>query len=74
MLKDKLNNLIFIKTGETGRTPNLIVMNPDTWQNILREVISCDSVEIEKNNFLLKYKGIKVFRSQDISKDIFELI
>ena len=64
MIQEKLENQIFNTVIKEGREVKLIVMHPQTWINLYKEVTNKDCMAINKLN--LKYKGIKVFRSLDL--------
>lgn len=51
----------------------IMIMHPRTWQELLKEVMTKDDNSINRFDSELKYKGIKVYRSQDI-EDLFTQI
>jgi hypothetical protein len=73
MLQSRLENEIYARMSQTGRECSVIVMHPQTWINLTKEVYQSDSTAINRNNLLLHYRGIKVLRSLDIKENLFEV-
>ena len=73
MIQDKLENQIYNLIMETSRQPNIIVMHPQTWVDLVREVTGKDGMEINRLNPNKKYRGIKVLRSLDLLEGEFEM-
>lgn len=66
MIQDKLEYQIHNHVMETAKEPKFIVMHPQTWANLVEEVISKDGMAIDRYYPNMKYRGIKVFRSLDL--------
>lgn len=73
MIQDKLENQIHSVIMETARKPKLIVMHPQTWVDLVKEVIGKDGMAINIYDPNLKYRGIKVLRSLDLLEGEFEM-
>lgn len=73
MIQDKLENQIHNVIMETAREPKLIVMHPQTWVDLVKEVISKDGMAINRYDPNMKYRGIKVLRSLDLLEGEFEM-
>lgn len=73
MIQDKLENQIHNVIMETGREPKLIVMHPQTWVDLVKEVFWKDGMEINRFDQNMKYRGIKVLRSLDLLEGEFEM-
>lgn len=73
MIQDKLENQIYNVIMETAREPKLIVMHPQTWFDLVKEVNDKDGMEINIYNPNMKYRGIKVLRSLDLFEGEFEM-
>jgi hypothetical protein len=73
MIQDKLENQIHKVIVETGRVPKLIVMHPQTWVDLAKEITGKDGMTISKYDPHMKYRGIKVLRSLDLLKGKFEV-
>lgn len=58
---------------ETAREPKLIVMHPQTWVDLAKEVIGKDGMVINRYDPNMKYRGIKVLRSLDLLEGEFEM-
>jgi len=58
---------------ETAREPKLIVMHPQTWVDLAKEVTGKDGMTINRCDPNMKYKGIKVLRSLDLLEGEFEM-
>jgi hypothetical protein len=70
---DNLNNTIYNEIIQTGRDVSLIVMHPNTFENLKKEVLENNLNVL--NAFLaedkIRYKGIMVYRSSDVEENIF---
>jgi hypothetical protein len=73
MIQDKLENQIHNVIMETAREPKLIVMHPQTWIDLVKEVTSKNGMAINKYDQNMKYRGIKVLRSLDLLEGEFEM-
>jgi hypothetical protein len=73
MIHFNLENEIYTHILQTGKDVNLIVMHPQTWQNLCQEVWSSESIAIYRHEASLKYKGIRVLRSLDMIDGLFEV-
>lgn len=73
MIQDKLENKIHSMIMETAREPKLIVMHPQTWVDLAKEVTGKDEMVINRHNPNMKYRGIKVLRSFDLLEGEFEM-
>lgn len=73
MIQDKLENQIHNVIIETAREPKLIVMHPQTWIDLVKEVIAKNGIEINIYDPNKKYRGIKVLRSLDLLEGEFEM-
>ena len=73
MLREKLENEIYVFISYKGIDPNVIIMHPKTWEQLCTEVWDYYRLEIYKNHIELRYSGIKVFRSFDILEGLFEV-
>jgi hypothetical protein len=73
MLQNNLENLMYAHVSQFGERANLIVMHPQTWQNLCKEVWSNDSMAIYKHDPSLRYKGVRVLRSLDMVDGLFEV-
>ena len=73
MLQDNLENEMYAHISQTGKDINLIVMHPQTWINLTKEVFENDGMEIYRHDPSLKYKGIRVLRSLDMVEGLFEV-
>ena len=73
MIQDNLENEMYAHISQTCKDVNLIVMHPQTWQNLCKEVWSNESMAIYKHDASLKYKGIRVLRSLDMVDGLFEV-
>lgn len=73
MIQDKLENQIHNVIMETAREPKLIVMHPQTWADLAKEVIGKDGMAINRYDPNMKYRGIKVLRSLDLLEGEFEI-
>ena len=58
---------------ETAREPKLIVMHPQTWVDLVKEVTGKDGMAINIHDTNKKYRGIKVLRSLDLLEGEFEM-
>jgi hypothetical protein len=58
---------------ETAREPKFIVMHPQTWVDLVKEVTGKDGMVINKYDPNMKYRGIKVLRSLDLLEGEFEM-
>ena len=73
MIQNKLKNQIHNVIMETERMPKLIVMHPQTWVDLQKEVTGKDGVAINRYDPNMKYRGIKVLRSLDLLEGEFEM-
>ncbi len=73
MIQDKLENQIHNVIMETAREPKLIVMHPQTWVDLVKEVTGKDGMAINIYDPNKKYRGIKVLRSLDLLEGEFEM-
>jgi hypothetical protein len=73
MIQDKLENQIHNVIMETAREPKFIVMHPQTWVDLVKEVIAKDGMAINRYDQNMKYRGIKVLRSLDLLEGEFEM-
>ena len=73
MIQDKLDNQIHNVIMETTRDPKVIVMHPQTWDDLVKEVTGKDGMAIYRYDSNMKYKGIKVLRSLDLLEGEFEI-
>jgi hypothetical protein len=73
MIQDNLENEIYAHFSQTGKDISLIVMHPQTWINLTKEVFQIDSMEIYRYDPSLRYKGIRVLRSLDMVDGLFEI-
>lgn len=52
--------------------PSLILMHPETWANLVREVVSKpDNLFINIHSSRLEYRTIPVYRSLEVQENIF---
>lgn len=72
MIQDNLENEMYSHISQTGKDINLIVMHPNTWVNLCKDVWASESMAIYKHDASLKYKGIRVLRSLDMVDGLFE--
>lgn len=68
MIRDNLEYAIYSHISQTGKDVNLIVMHPKTAEKIWEDVF-----DIYNHEASLKYRGIRVLRSLDISEGLFEV-
>ena len=73
MIQDKLENQIHNVIMETAREPKFIVMHPQTWVDLVKEVTGKDGMAINRYGTNMKYRGIKVLRSLDLLEGEFEM-
>lgn len=73
MIQDKLENQIHNVIMETAREPKLIVMHPQTWFDLVKEVTGKYGMAINRYDPNMKYRGIKVLRSLDLLEGEFEM-
>jgi uncharacterized membrane protein len=73
VIQDKLENQIYNVIMETAREPKLIVMHPQTWVDLVKEVTGKDGMAINIYDPNKKYRGIKVLRSLDLLEGEFEM-
>lgn len=73
MIQNNLENEMYAHISQTGKDINLIVMHPQTWINLYKEVWGNESIGIYKHDASLKYKGIRVLRSLDMVDGLFEV-
>lgn len=74
MIQDKLENQIYNVIMETAREPKLIVMHPQTWIDLTKEVFGNNGMYINRYDSNMKYRGIKVIRSLDLLEGEFEMV
>lgn len=70
-IQSKLEDTIFSFVANHNRGVEHIVMHPDTWEEVLKEIISSNGSSYHKsteNMKDIKYKGIRVVRSTDVEK------
>ena len=72
-MQDKLENQIHNFIMETYREPNIIVMHPQTWEDLVEDVTGKDSMAINKHDPNMRYRGYKVLRSLDLIEGEFEM-
>ena len=72
-IQSRLNNEIYSHVSQTGKDASLIVIHPNTWQDLYIEVIVGDYPSINRHNPSLKYKGIRVLRSWDMVEGLVEV-
>jgi hypothetical protein len=58
---------------ETAREPKIIVMHPQTWQDLVKEVTGKDGMAINRYDPDMRYRGIKVLMSLDLLQGEFEM-
>jgi hypothetical protein len=73
MVQDKLENQIHSVIMETAREPKVILMHPQTWVDLEKEVTGRDGMAINRHDPNMKYRGIKVLRSLDLLEGEFEI-
>ena len=73
MIQENLVNELYSHIVQTGKEINLIVMHPNTWVNLCKDVWPDNSMAIYKHDASLKYKGIRVLRSLDMVDGLFEI-
>lgn len=73
MIQDKLENQIHNVIMETAREPKIIVMHPQTWVDLVKEVTGKGGMAINGCDPNMKYRGIKVLRSLDLLEGEFEM-
>jgi len=73
MIQDKLENQIHNVIMERAREPKIIVMHPQTWVDLAKEVTGKDGMTINRCDPNMKYRGIKVLRSLDLLEGEFEM-
>jgi hypothetical protein len=73
MIQDKLENQIHKIILETAKKPKLIVMHPQTWEDLAKEVTGKDGMAINRYDPNISYRGIKVLRSLDLLEGEFEM-
>jgi uncharacterized membrane protein len=73
MIQDNLENEMYAHISQTRKDINLIVMHPQTWINLTKEVFENDGMAIYRHDPSLKYKGIRVLRSLDMVEGLFEV-
>ena len=73
MIQNKLKNQIHNVIMETERMPKLIVMHPQAWVDLQKEVTGKDGMAINRYDPNMKYRGIKVLRSLDLLEGEFEM-
>ena len=73
MLQDKLEKQIYNVVMETAREPKHIIMHPQTWADLVEEVIGKYGMAINIYASNREYRGIKVLRSLDLLEGEFEM-
>jgi len=73
MIQDKLENQIHNVIMETAREPKIIVMHPQTWQDLAKEITGKDGMAINRHYPDMRYRGIKVLRSLDLLEGEFKI-
>lgn len=75
MIRDNLDNEIYTLYEQTGKEVSLIVMHPQTWIDLTKEVFENISLAINPYNPFppLEYRGIRVLRSFDMEEGEFEV-
>lgn len=73
MLENYLQNEIYSHVGQFGREPTLIIMHPQTWVNLRKEVLGYYGGNIYRHSLALRYQGIRVLRSLDMVDGLFEV-
>lgn len=66
MIQDKLESQIHNVIMKTAREPKIIVMHPQTWVDLVKEITGKDGIAINRHAPDMKYRGIKVLRSLDL--------
>ena len=73
MIQDKLENQISDVVIQGRRDPKFIVMHPQTWVDLVKEMSGIDGIGLNLYTSGMKYKGIKVLRSFDLLEGEFEM-
>jgi hypothetical protein len=73
MIQDKLNNQIYNVIKKTAIEPRVIVMHPQTWVDIAKEITGIDIAINRHDPNIMRYRGIKVIRSLDLLEGEFEM-
>ena len=73
MIRDKLDNQIYNIIRETARKPKIIVMNPQTWIDLRKEVTGTEGSSVHRYDPKIRYRGVKVLRSLDLLEGEFEM-
>ena len=71
-LRNILFDNIHAYVNYNNRQCTLIVMHPETWIKLFKEIKNLNTLEI-KDYTDLKFSGIKVLRSIDVEENQFEL-
>ena len=71
MIQDNLEKEIDSFYDIKRNRATVIIMNPATWKDIIRESIASESFAIYDFNVPQKYAGIKVLRSFDVAQGFF---
>lgn len=71
MIQDNLENEIYSHISQNVKYPTLIIMHPQTWINLTKEVFDSGDTSINMHDLLLKYKGVRVLRSFDMIDGVF---
>jgi len=74
MIQKNLEKEIYSSISKTGKDVGLIVMHPKTWLDLCQDVFANESNAIYSHDVSLKYKGIRVLRSLDMSFGDFEVM
>ena len=72
-IRNFLENTMYSRIMQTGKEIDLIIMHPQTWHDLLTESHTGHDIPINPHDPSLKYKGIRVLRSFDIVKGLFEV-
>jgi len=72
MTQENLENEIYWRIQREGRI-TLIVMHPQTWIDLTKEVFENDGMEIHRHYTSPWYKNIRVLRSLDMVEGLFEV-
>jgi hypothetical protein len=72
-IQSRVNNEIYSHVSQTGKGASLIVIHPQTWQDLCIEVIISYCTSINRHDPSLKYKGIRVLRSLDMVEGLVEV-
>jgi len=59
---------------ESKRIPRLILLHPQTWCDLVKEISNNGGMSINLYEQNMKYRGIKVIRCLDLLEDEFEFV